>query len=517
VTETLGIEVITTREMQALDMNAEYFGISRLQLMENAGRNIAVEISSRFKPQDAKVTVFCGLGGNGGDGFVAARHLACLGFKVDVILAGQATQIANDEAKRNWQALESLKDCITLHEVVDSSLIPNVKSEVLVDALLGTGLKGPPRPPVLQLIRRMNEADAFRVAVDLPSGIDSDSGEVLGEAVKADLTVTFHKAKPGLVRAKEHVGELVVKHIGLPQEVERFAGPGDVSIVVKPRPSESHKGDFGRLLVVGGSETFSGAPTFTALAALRTGVDLAFVAAPRETAYAISSMSPDLITVKLEGEHLNPSNLSVLRHHLESATAVAVGPGLGLHKETQEAVKEIVAIAEARKIPMLLDADGLKAFAEFKHRLETPAVLTPHAGEYQILTGKKLPLSLEERVDSVRRTAQSLDVVILLKSHVDIISNGYKVKLNFTGNPGMTVGGTGDVLSGIVAAFLAQGVDPFEAAVAGAFINGAAGDFVKAEKGYHMVSTDLLEWIPKIIDNPLCHIGLRECRHIRIS
>ncbi len=509
-------DIITTREMQALDMNAEYFGISRLQLMENAGRNVAVEVSSRFKPQDAAVAIFCGLGGNGGDGFAAARHLACLGFKVDVILAGQAVQITNDEARKNWQALESLKDFITLHEASDSSIIPDVKAEVLVDALLGTGLKGPPRPPVLQLIERINEADAFRVAVDLPSGIDSDSGEVWSEAVKADLTVTFHKAKPGLVKVKGHVGELVVKHIGLPQEVERFAGPGDVSIAVKPRPPESHKGDFGRLLVVGGSETYSGAPTLTALAALRTGVDLAFIAAPRDTAYAISSMSPDLITVKLEGEHLNIGNLSVLRHHLERATAVAIGPGLGLHRETQEAVKEIVGIAEAKKIPMLLDADGLKAFAEFEHRIETPAVLTPHVGEYLTLTRKKLPPSLEDRVDSVRRTAQNLDAVILLKSHVDIISNGYKVKLNFTGNPGMTVGGTGDVLSGIVAAFLAQGVDSFEAAVAGAFINGAAGDFVKAEKGYHMVSTDLLEWVPKIIDNPMCHADLREGYHPRV-
>jgi len=517
VTKTMKDDIITTREMQALDMNAEYFGISRLQLMENAGRNVTVEVSSRFKPQDTRVAIFCGLGGNGGDGFVAARHLACLGFKVDVILAGQAAQITDDEARKNWQALESLKDYITLHEAFDSSIVPDVKAEVLVDALLGTGLKGPPRPPVLQLIKRINEADAFRVAVDLPSGIDSDSGEVLGEAVKADLTVTFHKAKPGLVKVKEHVGELVVKHIGLPQEVERFAGPGDVSIVVKPRPPESHKGDFGRLLVVGGNETYSGAPTLTALAALRTGVDLAFIAAPRDTAYSISAMSPDLITVKLEGEHLNMGNLSVLRHHLERATAVAIGPGLGLHKETQEAVKEIVGIAEAKKIPMLLDADGLKAFAEFKHRIETRAVLTPHAGEYQMLTGKKLPLSLEERADSVRRTAQNLDTVILLKSHVDVISNGYKVKLNFTGNPGMTVGGTGDVLSGIVAAFLAQGVDPFEAAVAGAFINGAAGDFVKAEKGYHMVSTDLLEWIPKIIDNPMCHADLREGYHRGVS
>jgi len=509
VTSTMKAEVITTGEMQALEINAEYFGVSKLQLMENAGRNVAVEVSSRFRPEDTRVAVFCGLGGNGGDGFVAARHLACLGFSVNVILAGSVSQIANPEAKKNCEALEHLRTYITVTEVHDSSLIPEAEAEVLIDALLGTGLKGPPRPPILQLIRKMNEADAFRVAVDLPSGIDSDSGEVLGEAIKADLTITFHKAKPGLLKAEKLVGELVVRHIGLPVELETFAGPGDVSTVVKPRQPESHKGDFGRLLVIGGSDTYSGAPTFTALAALRTGVDLVFIAAPMETAYAISSMSSDLITVKLEGEQLNMSNLPVIRRHLEKATAVAIGPGLGLQKETADAVKEIIRVTEGMKKPMLVDADGLKAFAQSKRRIKTPAVLTPHVGEYQILTGTSLSAQVNERAEAVRRTAQDLDSTILLKSNVDIISDGSRVKLNFTGNPGMTVGGTGDVLSGIVAAFLAQGVSPFEAAVAGAFINGAAGDFVKAEKGYHMVATDLLDWIPKVIDNPMCHLTLK--------
>jgi NAD(P)H-hydrate epimerase len=281
------VDVITTKEMQSLEINAEYFGISKLQLMENAGRNVAIEVSSRFGPRDAKVTIFCGLGGNGGDGFVVARHLTCLGFTVEVILAGRASQLVSDEARKNWEALKMLSGSVTLHRVYDSSLVYEVKAEVLVDALLGTGLNGPPRPPILQLIRRMNEMNAFRVAVDIPSGIDSDSGEALGEAVRADLTVTFHRAKPGLVKAKEHVGELVVKHIGISEEIERIAGPGDVSVITKPRSLKSHKGDFGRLLVIGGSETYSGAPALTALAALRTGIDLVFIAAPRETAYEI--------------------------------------------------------------------------------------------------------------------------------------------------------------------------------------------------------------------------------------
>ena len=503
-------KMITSREMRALELNSEYYGVSRLQLMENAGRSVADEIASRFKPNEARVAVFCGSGGNGGDGFVAARHLTCLGFKVDVILAGSSSKIVDNEARRNWLALQTLKNTITLHEVYDSTLIPKVEAEVVVDALLGIGLKGTLRPPILQLVEKINEMKAFCVSVDVPTGINSDSGEVLGDAVKADVTVTFHKTKPGLAKAKEYTGEIIVRDIGLPNEFERFAGPGDVSLVVKPRPAEAHKGDFGRLLVVGGSEVFSGAPALVAFAALRTGVDLTYIAAPHKTARAISSMSPDLITVKLEGEHLNPRNTPVIKRYLEASTAVVMGPGLGLHKETRDAVKEIIKLIQREKIPLLLDADGLKAFAEFKRKVGLPLVLTPHAGEYQILTGRKLPKDLEKRAAEVQKTARKLGAVILLKGHVDVISDGKRVKFNFAGNPGMTVGGTGDVLSGIVGAFLAQRVDPFEAAVAGAFINGAAGDFVRSEKGYHMVPTDILEWIPRVMDDPMSHLKVRD-------
>jgi NAD(P)H-hydrate epimerase len=220
-------------------------------------------------------------------------------------------------------------------------------------------------------------------------------------------------------------------------------------------------------------------------------------------------MSPDVITLKLDGDHLNARNVAAIHPYLEKSTAVAMGPGLGLHKETKEAVKALVKVIEEAKVPLLLDADGLKAFADFKHKAKSLMVFTPHSGEYQILTGKEPPQELRERAEEVKETAEELGVTILLKGRVDVISDGKRVKLNFTGNPGMTVGGTGDVLSGIVAAFLAQSADPFEAAVAGAFINGAAGDFVKSEKGYHMVPTDLLDWIPCVIDDPMSHVKVR--------
>jgi NAD(P)H-hydrate epimerase len=500
---------ITSREMRALELNSEYFGVSRLQLMENAGHHVALEIASRFKPENT-IAVFCGLGGNGGDGFVAARHLASLGFKVTVILAGKAKEITDKAALENWKALQFLRESIPIHEVYDSSIIPEIKAQIVVDALLGIGAKGRLKPPISQLVQKINAMNAFKVAVDVPTGVDADTGEVLGEAVKADLTITFHKAKIGLKKAREHVGELIVKDVGLPKEFENFAGPGDVLLVAKSRPLEAHKGDFGRLLVIGGSETFSGAPALVALAALRTGVDLAYVAAPEKTAYAISSMSPDLITIKLDGRHLNTGNIPTLKSYLEIVNAVVLGPGLGLHVETREAVKAVVEAVEDMAKPLLLDADGLKAFAGFKRKLKVPLVLTPHAGEYAILTGKRLSEDITEKVSEVQKTAAELGAVILLKGPVDVISDGKRFKLNFTGNPGMTVGGTGDVLSGIVGAFLAQGTDPFEAAVAGAFVNGAAGDFVFEERGAHMVSTDLLKWIPQVLNDPMSHLKVRK-------
>ena len=493
---------ISNKEMCALEVNAEYFGISLVQLMENAGRSVAAEIESRFKKEQS-IVIFCGLGGNGGDGFVAARHLLSVGFaRLALVLAGKGKDIAHEAAKLNWIALQSFGESIPIREASDVSGLPDVDVDVVVDALLGTGTKGNLKASLAQFVDYINGMKAFKVAVDVPTGIDSDTGEVLGVAVKADVTITFHKAKKGLEKSKKYVGELVVRNIGLPSELETFAGPGDVLLATRIRAPSAHKGDFGRVLFIGGSEVYSGAPALMSMAALRTGVDIAYTAAPEKTAHDIASMSPDLISIKLAGSHLSPKNLEVLKDYLKAVDVVVAGPGAGLHAETREFMKVLVDFVEAAGKPLLLDADGLKAFAEFKRPLKVPLVLTPHAGEYSILTGKKLPEDLDARVNAIKETAGELGAVILVKGKTDIISDGKRVKLNFTGNPGMTVGGTGDVLTGVVGGLMAQKVDPFEAAVAGAFVNGAAGDLVAEKLGFHMVATDLLEFIPPVLDDP---------------
>jgi len=266
------------------------------------------------------------------------------------------------------------------------------------------------------------------------------------------------------------------------------------------RSPEAHKGDFGRLLVVGGSSKYTGAPALVGLAALRAGVDLVTVCAPRETAVVVSTFSPDLITVKLPCQDLEPSVVNPILEEAKSADAVVMGPGLGRLEKTKSAVVELLRGFTQMGLPILLDADGLKAAVDKKSLLRNPKlVLTPHAGEFELLTGKPLPKDLGKRTQAAASASQELGCTVLLKSHVDIIASGGKVLLNRTGNPGMTVGGTGDVLSGIVGAFLAQKVEPLRAAASGAYVNGTAGDLCLKEKGYWFTASDLLGKIPEVL------------------
>jgi hydroxyethylthiazole kinase-like uncharacterized protein yjeF len=495
---------MTSRDVRRLDLNSEYLGISPLQLMENAGRAVATEVASRLKPR-SRIIVLAGTGRNGGDGMVAARHLASMGYEVVLYLVGSESNIKDDVVSTNWKALRALSSSVKTQVLTDSSYLQPFSADIIIDALLGLGSKGTLKQPILETVRMLNRSEGFVISVDVPTGVEPDDGGVLGEAVRAKVTVTFHAPKTGFTKAQKYLGEVKVATIGIPPEAELHTGPGDVDVVRKKRPSQSKKGDFGRVLVIGGNETYSGAPALLAMAALRAGTDLVYVAAPEETAEAISSMSPNMITIKLSGEHVKPTDLGQLETFLDRATAVAVGPGMGLHSESFEAVGRLLQQLEALKKPTLIDADALKALGASRRRLVFPAVITPHAGEFEAVSGKRVSAELNERVEDVKALAKEVNAVVLLKGRVDVISDGFKVKLNWTGNPGMTVGGTGDVLSGIAVSLMAQGCEPFEAAAAAAFINGAAGDFVYKEKGFHILPTDLIDQIPKVMIDPMSH------------
>ena len=496
-------EAITAEDMAALEDNAEYLGVSKLQLMECAGKSVADIVEGLGKP--GEIAVYAGTGRNGGDGMVAARHLASRGFKVEFFLVGGEERISDPSTLANWKALKSMEASVEIVVARDSSEIPRSKASILLDAMLGTGARGKLRPPILQAVKIFNSLKGFKVAVDLPTGVEATTGSLLGDAVKADLTVTFHRVKIGLLKAKKYAGKIKVADIGIPPEAEIYAGPGDVRKVRKPRAWEAHKGDYGRLLVVGGSSTYSGAPALAALAGLQTGVDLVYVAAPGRAADLIASYSPNLIVTKLEGEVFQPKHVQALKPLLERCTGLVLGPGMETREESLQALKKLLKLAWKLGKPMVLDADGLKLFAKLKVKAKVPCVLTPHRGEFQILTGERLPEELDKASAEVKKAALKTGSVILLKAPVDIISDGVKVKLNRTGNPAMTAGGTGDVLAGIVGGLMALGFPAFDAAVAGAFLNGAAGDLVYTRKGAHLKASDLLEEIPRLMENPSLH------------
>lgn len=495
-------EPIDSATARVLDFNSEYLGVSTIQLMENAGKAVAEEVAERIDPK-GKVVIFAGLGRNGGDGFVAARHLAGMGFKVQVFLAGSSRLIRDSLVLTNWNALKAMPLSVSIREVTDPSELQAVEAGALIDAMLGTGIKGTLRPPIREMVEVFNSSKGLKVAVDVPTGVDADTGEVVDIAVRVDLTVTFHRAKKGLERASEYAGEVVVAGIGIPPEAAVIAGPGDVETIKVRRKPQSHKGDYGRLLVVAGSRTYTGAPALVGLAALRIGVDLAYIASPEWTAYTVAGFSPNLIAVKLDGDHFSPIHLAAIKPFLEKATGMVVGPGLGTHKETYEAVKELIKMVIGTGKPLLVDADALEPFKEVEAPKMGNIVLTPHGGEFQKLTGERPPKGLEERIETVVKAAKKLHTTILLKGPIDIISDGRRFKLNYTGNPGMTVGGTGDVLSGVVGALLAQGVEGFKAAIAGAYLNGLAGDMAARELGYHIVATDLIEKLPAAFEKPM--------------
>ncbi|MBM3292378.1 NAD(P)H-hydrate dehydratase [Candidatus Bathyarchaeota archaeon] len=495
-------EFLSAKDMRAIEANSNYLGISNRILMENAGKAVSDIIVSRYALPKT-VSVICGLGGNGGDGLVAARHLASQGYQIKVIFVGDPSLIHSDETRANYSIISQMKSSIEFLVIKDSSEIIPLNSDIYVDSLIGYNFKGALSPLIRAAVNSINQAKGIKISVDVPTGINADTGEPTEEYVKADLTVTFHKMKLGFKKKPTNFGEIKVASVGIPLEAEIYVGPGDVLKIHKDRPPESHKGMFGRLLVIAGSSQYSGAPLLTTMGAYSVGLDLVYTAIPDKIGDTVSSYSPSIISVKYPQENLTEESIEFLNPIIEKIDAVAIGPGLGLHSETKKAVTQIISICDKKKIPMLIDADALKAYGEIRKKVKTPTVFTPHSKEFEILTGKIVEGTPENKTEIVQKEAKKLGAVILLKGNVDIISDGTKTRLNWTGNPGMTVGGTGDVLSGIVAGYLAQKAEPIEAAAAGAFINGAAGDIIKKEKGYHILPEDLIKVIPTVIENAI--------------
>jgi hydroxyethylthiazole kinase-like uncharacterized protein yjeF len=498
----LGTQALLAEEMVAIEWNSEYLGFSRLLMMENAGQAVAAEILKRYKKLPT-VAIFAGLGGNGGDGFVAARHLAPRCRTVHLALLGDPSLIRNAPAARNWKIVEKMRHSIETTIVHDISELPDFMPMVVVDALLGTGVKGAPRKPILRTIRLMNKLDSFKVAIDVPTGIHPDTGDpTIKSPFRADLTVTFHRPKQGLSDKNEYVGKLVVADIGIPPEAELYVGPGDVFRAIKPRSPLTKKGDYGRLLIIGGSPDYIGAPILASIGALRSGADLVYLAAPSNVITAATSKIPDLIPITLQDKKLTINDLPLIDDILTNVDVLLIGPGLGDNHETLDTVGKVLSIADKYKKPVVIDADALKVISRAMD-LSSNIIITPHAGEMQRIAGYSVATPLTHRAQQVRDLAKKLKCVVLLKGAVDIISTQSETRFNWTGTPAMSVGGTGDVLAGLVTGFLAQGLDSFLAGCVGAFVNGAAGSLAYRDKGTGLIAFDLSDYIPKVLSDPM--------------
>lgn len=501
--------------MQRLDQTAiNQLGIPGVVLMENAGLQLVEEIHNILGDLRGKtVTVFAGKGNNGGDGFVVARHLLNAGAEVKVLLLADEAEIAGD-AKTNLNILQAMGHKV--YPIINSNSLNIVKlamvyTDLIVDAIFGTGFKGVVSEHVGSIIEIINSAGKPVVAVDIPTGLEANTGLTQGPCIKASNTVTFAYAKIGqlIQQGPEYVGKLTVADISIPpdlarsQEIKRFLiTPEIVRNIMPVRRPEGHKGTYGRVLVVGGSQGLSGAAAMASTAALKAGAGLVTLAVPASLHSIMGVKLTEVMTQPLpETEEVSISLAAApaVRELAGSADVIAVGPGMSTHQDTVAFIRELLNFAEQ---PLVIDADGLNALAgaeELVADCQAVPVLTPHPGEMAKLLGIKTEDVQNNRIEAALEAARKYNSIVVLKGNRTVVcSSDGTIYINPTGNPGMATGGAGDVLTGIIAGLLGQGLNPLDAAVAGVYFHGAAGDLAAAEKGMlSMTAGDILEYLPQ--------------------
>jgi len=483
--------------MRAVDRWAiEERGVPSLELMEAAGRAVA-EAVDKLAPE-GPVRVVCGKGNNAGDGLVAARLLAETGFEVEALLLWPAGELSGDAAVN----LERFA-AEPAGEDLDARL---ADSAVVVDAIFGTGFAGAPRQPAAAAIEAINRCGAPVVACDIASGVDAASGEVEGIAVEASLTIGFHAAKLGhrVAPGKWHSGELRVAPIGIPDGAPSDPAAGTIGPAVlglaPRRGARSTKFSSGQVTVAGGSRGLTGAVQLSSRAAIRAGAGYATVAVPADLEPIFEAGQPEVMSAGCPGGDgsLAPASAKAVRRAFERAAAGVLGPGLGRDPGALELAREVTGGIEA---PLVIDADGLNAFAgrlgEIAVR-QAPTVLTPHGGELGRLLGRDSEEIASHRLASAREAARLASAVVVLKGDDTIVTDGERVAINAVSAPALATAGTGDVLSGILAALLARGLDPFAAACAAVLAHARAGLEATRRVGAaeSVIATDVIEAVP---------------------
>ncbi len=508
------MRLLTAEEISRVDGETiKTLGIPGIVLMENAARSVCKAIYNEMKGNS--VVVICGTGNNGGDGLATARNLYNMGYNVEVVLARDIKSLKGN-ARINAEALSRLP--VAIHVVTETERLVEVYSllkdaDFIVDALFGTGLNKPIKGFYRELVELVNKANRPIVSVDIPSGIFSDTGELSGSHITANVTVTFGYPKIAHVMAPAcyHMGKVYVADICIPEDIPFSLGLSryiltldDVAFTYPIRETMSHKYTYGYLCTIGGSTGKTGAPSMTAMAALRAGVGLSTVVVPKALNDIMEIKLTEVMSIPVGSSNRGYFDTTVSKDVIDTIengkfSAVALGPGLGTNEETVKFVRDVVSKTTK---PLILDADGINAIAGDPKLLKgRKAIITPHIGEFSRLTGLKSAEILKEPFKIAGNFAVDYDTVVVLKSGRTIVAmpDG-KVYVNVIGNPGMATAGTGDVLTGIIGALLAMGIDRENAAKFGVFLHSLSGD-IAAEKFSQegMKAWDLIDLLPEAI------------------
>lgn len=491
------MKAITTEQMRELDKIASTeFEIPGFELMRRAGQGVAATVeylAEKARGGDAFIQLIAGRGNNGGDVFAAALILHEDKFEVEVLLAGSASDIRGDALRHLGKMRAAGIPLIELptKESWEDAIRDAGSGEIIIDGVLGIGIKGPPRGPIAGAIHYINSLadDNLVVSIDVPSGLDADTGETPGEAVRADITVTVGMPKVGLLTQKAipYVGSLDVIGIGIPTELTaHYSSPRhlisgwDVRHSLPKRARTAHKGDFGHALIVGGAMGYSGAPALAALAALRSGTGLVSALVPRSSHPIVAGAALEYMThpgKETETGSLSAEEWDSWKDRINDFSAIVAGPGMTRHPDTATWIRHL--LANCRR-PLLLDADALNVLAGRPESLvgaSCPVIITPHPGELARLLDCTAADIQQDREAAALKAVSLTGAIVVLKGAGTLVAQaGKPIHVNLTGNPGMASGGMGDALAGLMGGFLAQGIPPFEAACAAVFIHGRAGD-----------------------------------------
>ncbi|HOK23754.1 MAG TPA: NAD(P)H-hydrate dehydratase [Candidatus Hydrothermia bacterium] len=499
----MSLNVLTPDEARLADkLASENLGIPSLTLMENAGKRLFQEIVSRFEKKlgRMRVAVFCGKGNNGGDGFVLSRYLKSSVKKLTVYTFGKEEELSPDAA-HNYRLIKE-----SGVEIVDASafLKQYAEFDIYVDAIFGTGFKGKLEKPYLEVVEKINRKPGFKIACDIPSGVNGETGEVAKSAFKAHMTCTFAFLKTGLLLypGKHFAGEIKVLDIGIPTKkvkADKFLIQAeDIASLLPKYLGNEHKGICGKVLVIAGSKAYTGAGYFTAEAAVQSGAGLVYLAVPEEIRPIMQAKLNEVIVISYD-------NLKEFTQILKGDyDIVAFGPGLGRTPHTVNMLKEVFKVPQ----PKVIDADGIWALSKIEEPNLDGSIMTPHPGEASFLVPGVSPGVIDSgRIEYVKKIAEKHHSIAVLKGAPTVISNGRDVYINSTGNPGMAVGGMGDVLTGIIAGLLPRIKDPLQSALAGVYLHGLAADLLLEDNTFETLTpTKVLIGLSKAF------LALRRCK-----